>query len=146
MLSGIVLDIPATKWLWKMCYTAQIQHSHTSISESGQFLKSKPCLMPSDIIDFSKTCFPFFKFSEWVCSSMLLYLYLEATPLQCTLSRTNVACIWGFIHRELQHFDQVNRNQAQRNKKRNGFFRQHRGKQWNFFTTGFCGCQEFTQL
>lgn len=91
MLSGITLDIPATKWLWKMCYTAQTQDSDINIF--GQFLKSNPCFMPSDIHDFSKICFPFFffKFSEWVCNSMLLHLYLGATPLQCTLPRTSVA-------------------------------------------------------
>lgn len=27
MLSGIILDIPTTQWLWKMCYTAQTQDS-----------------------------------------------------------------------------------------------------------------------
>lgn len=47
MLFMIILDIPTTKWLRKMCYIAQTQDCDTSVSHFGQFLKSKPCLLPA---------------------------------------------------------------------------------------------------
>lgn len=68
MLFVIILDIPTTKRLWKMYYTAQIQD--TSDSHFGQFLKSKPwkswCKL-FYIIDFTKIDFSFLNFqSEYV--------------------------------------------------------------------------------
>lgn len=50
------LGHPCNKVIMK---NVQTQDSDISISHLGQFLKSNPCLMPFDIIDFSKM-FPFF--------------------------------------------------------------------------------------
>lgn len=127
----------------------QTQDSNISISHLGQFLKSNPCLMPSDITDFSKM-FPFFKFSEWVCSSKLLHLYLEATPLQCTLSgifgTSEALLMMGF-----SIWIKSTGTKLKETRKGMGFSGSIELStiltgSGNFSTTGFSLCQEFAQL